>query len=164
ARPRVAQGDTRPVRAWLSGIDGTGSRASWILFEGPFGALRLCSLFLNDEIGILDAAGGDITRKRLERELAELAASQKLPWVEIDPGRAAGLVAEALARHRDAGTGPPAAFERWRPRFDDVPAAAAPARAPADFALLERSGELMCIPEMEGWVLTFERNHNGAVL
>ncbi len=163
ARPLVAQGDTRPVRAWLSGIDGTGSRASWILFEGPFGALRLCSLILNDEIGILDAAGGDITRKRLERELAELAASQKLPWVEIDPGRAAGLVAEALARHRDAGTAPPAAFERWRPRFDDVPAAEPPALAPADPALVERSTELLNLPELNGWFLEPERVQPEAV-
>jgi len=163
ARPLVAQGDTRPVRAWLSGIDGTGSRASWILFEGPFGALRLCSLILNDEIGILDAAGGDITRKRLERELAELAASQKLPWVEIDPGRAAGLVAEALARHRHARTAPPAAFERWRPRFDDVPAAEPPALAPADPALVERSAELLNLPELNGWFLEPERVQPEAV-
>src|SRR5262249_28656221 len=123
ARPLVSHGEARPVRAWLSGIDGTGSRASWILFEGAFGAPRLCPLILKDEIGILDAAGGDITKKRLERELAELAASQKLPWVETDPGRVSGLVAEALARHRDADTVPPAAFERWRSLFDHVPAA-----------------------------------------
>src|SRR5262249_20185364 len=87
----------------------------------------------------------------------------KLPWVEIDPGRAAGLVAEALDRHRDAGTGPPAAFERWRPRFDDVPAAAAPARAPADSALLERSGELLDLPELNGWFLEPERVQPEAV-
>ena len=30
----VAREAEHPVRAWLSGIDGSGSRASWILFEG----------------------------------------------------------------------------------------------------------------------------------
>ena len=157
ARPLVTRGNARPIRAWLSGIDGTGSRASWILFEGAFGTLRLCSLILNDEIGILDVAGGDITRKRLERELAELAASQKLPWVETDPERAAGFVAEALARHRRAATSPPAAFERWRPLFDDVAAAGLPALAPADPALVERSAELLHLPELTGWFLEPER-------
>src|SRR5919197_2719533 len=45
----VLAGETdRAVRAWLSGIDGSGSRAAWILFEGSFGVLRPCSLILND--------------------------------------------------------------------------------------------------------------------
>src|SRR5207244_4469212 len=98
ARPLVAQGDTRPVRAWLSGIDGTGSRASWILFEGPFGALRLCSLILNDEIGILDAAGGDITRRRLEPERVQPEA------VEMLQARESRLVVsdQIKAEHREA--------------------------------------------------------------
>ncbi|HSF02779.1 MAG TPA: hypothetical protein VLA62_07210, partial [Solirubrobacterales bacterium] len=34
SRPVVAgRGRARPVRAWLSGVDGSGSRAVWILFE-----------------------------------------------------------------------------------------------------------------------------------
>jgi len=163
ARPLVTRGDARPVRAWLSGIDGTGSRAVWIVFEGSFGALRLCSLILNDEIGILDVAGGDITKKRLERELAELAASQKLPWVETDPARAAGLVAEALARHRRAAAPPPAAFERWRSLFDSVPAAEPPALPPPDPTLVERSAELLDLPELTGWFLEPERVQADAV-
>ena len=163
ARPLITRGDARPVRAWLSGIDGTGSRAVWIVFEGSFGALRLCSLILNDEIGILDVAGGDITKKRLERELAELAASQKLPWVETDPARAAGLVAEALARHRRAAAAPPAAFERWRSLFDSVPAAEPPALPPPDPTLVERSAELLDLPELTGWFLEPERVQADAV-
>src|SRR5439155_1337777 len=75
----------RAVRAWLSGIDGTGSRAVWVLFEGGFGGATLCSLIVNDTAGILDVAGGDITKKRLEEELKSLRASQKLPWIEVEP-------------------------------------------------------------------------------
>ena len=164
ARPLVARGGERPVRAWLSGVDGSGSRAAWILFEDTVGALRLCSLILNDEMGILDAAGGAITRKRLERELSDLAASRKLPWVESAPERTAGLVTEALARHRDAGTAPPAAFERWRPLFDDVqPAGPPPLSAAADPALIERSAELLELPELTGWFFEPERVHADAL-
>src|SRR5438876_2590967 len=44
--------DALPI--WLSGIDGSGSRAAWILFEGPYGGGALCSLILNDVVGITD--------------------------------------------------------------------------------------------------------------
>ncbi|MGH7368151.1 MAG: hypothetical protein ACREK9_17240 [Candidatus Rokuibacteriota bacterium] len=149
ARPVLTREAEQPGRAWLSGIDGTGSRAAWILFEGGLGGgLRLCSLILNDEAGIMDAAGGPIARKRLEAELRGLRESQKLPWVEVDGRRACALVAEALALHERLGTVPPPEFARWRKligeaqpkasRADtkeklpaDMPSAAAPALDPA---------------------------------
>jgi hypothetical protein len=117
-RPVVAREAEHPVRAWLSGIDGSGSRAAWILFEGGLGGgLRLCSLILNDEAGIMDAAGGPIARKRLEAELRGLRESQKLPWVEVDGARACALVGHALALHERTGTVPPPEFARWRKSF-----------------------------------------------
>jgi hypothetical protein len=160
--PGVARGGERAVRAWLSGVDGSGSRAVWVLFESSYGALRLCSLILNDVAGILDAAGGEITKKRLDRELAELRASQKLPWVETDPARAAGLVAEALALHRATHTAPPAAFARWQRLFET----AAPLELPApavDPPLVERSAELLGLPELASWFLDPEAVHADAV-
>jgi len=141
------------VRAWVSGIDGSGSRAVWVLFEGQWGALRLCSVILNDTAGILESAGGEITKKRLDRELAELRAEQKLPWVSIDPDRAMGLIAEALARHRAAGTEPPAMFARWRPLFAATPPATPPDLGDPDPALAERASELLELPELAGWFL-----------
>jgi hypothetical protein len=162
--PIVGRRPARPARAWASGIDGTGSRATWIVFEGEYGALRLCSLILNDTAGILEVAGGDVTRKRLERELAELRASQKLPWVELAPAHAVSLVAAALALHRAAGTSPPPAFARWQPLFDA--AVPAPPPGPAgevDEARAERSAELLELPEMAGWFLEPERVQADAV-
>jgi hypothetical protein len=149
--PMVARRAERPLRAWLSGIDGSGSRAAWILFEGGLGGeLLLCSLLLNDESGILDVAGGPISKKRLERELAALREDQKLPWVESEPSHACALVAEALELHAGLGTEPAAGFERWRRLFDE--AAGAPAAAAAiDPALLERSAELAQLPDMASW-------------
>src|SRR5438046_6652514 len=108
----------RAVRAWLSGIDGTGSRAVWVLFEGGFGGATLCSLIVNDTAGILDVAGGDITKKRLEEELKSLRASQKLPWIAVEPARALRAVVEALTLHATLGTTPPAAFDRWKAPFE----------------------------------------------
>jgi hypothetical protein len=151
-RPVIERRQERAVRAWLSAVDGSGSRAVWILFENALGALELCSLIVNDEVGIADAAGGEITKKRLETELAALRASQKLPWVEVEPARALQSVGEALTLHRARGTSPPAAFQRWERLF----AATEPAPLPAgdvDAALVERAPSLLELPELAGWFL-----------
>jgi len=153
ARPIVERGVEHAARAWISGVDGHGSRAVWIVFEGAYGAATLCSLILNDTVGVVDAAGGAITKKRLEAELAALRASQKLPWVELDPARAVGLVAEALALHRARATAPPAAFARWAPRFGGAAPAPVPELQAPDPALVERAAELLELPELAGWFL-----------
>jgi hypothetical protein len=161
--PVVQRRAPRAVRAWLSGIDGSGSRAAWILFEGPYGGGALCSLILNDVVGITEVAGGDITKRRLEAELASLRAAQKLPWVEAEPARAVGLVAETLTIHRERGTAPPSAFGRWQPFFTD---AAPPEPPPAPIAnadLLARSDELLGLPELGGWFLDPETVQSDAL-
>jgi hypothetical protein len=152
AGPVVGRRAERPARAWLSGIDGTGSRAAWILFDGGFGATALCSLILNDTVGILEVAGGEITRKRLDTELAALRANQKLPWIEVAPPRAVAAVHAALALHQSLGTAPPAAFARWQAAFEDAAGEATPpSTAPSDPALLERVAELLGLPELASW-------------
>ena len=155
--PVVRRQAEQPIRAWRSAIDGTGSRALWILLEGgPAGQLQLCSLIVNDQVGVLEAAGGAITRKRLEAELRLLREHQKLPWVETDPARACALVSEALALHARMGTEPPPEFSRWR-RFFTAPASGPAAVEPktdageVDPYLLDRSTELVELPELVGW-------------
>jgi hypothetical protein len=170
-RPVVTRAAEHPVRAWLSGIDGSGSRAAWILFEGGLGGgLRLCSLILNDEAGIMDAAGGPIARKRLDAELRRLRESQKLPWVEVDGRHACALVADALALHERLGTVPPPEFARWRKLFLEAHSSAGaqkwPPHSPSgghpsggqplsgealDPALLTHSASLLDLPELMGW-------------
>lgn len=168
ARPVVEREPQRATRAWLSGIDGSGSRAAWIVFEGGFGGPALCSVIVNDTAGILEVAGGEITKKRLERELAGLRASQKLPWVESDPGRAVALVREAIALHAALGTSPAAGFDRWRRFFDEAGGDGTRADAPAAAAepppdALDRAVELLDLPEFAGWFLDPENLQSDAV-
>ncbi len=162
-KPVVERQPERAVRAWISGIDGSGSRAAWILFEGGFGGTALCSLIVNDTVGIVDVAGGEITKKRLEAELASLRAAQKLPWVETEPARVVGLIAEALALHREKGTAPPGAFARWQRRFENAPGPAAPALPAPDPALVERTAGLLELPELAGWFLDPEAVQGDAI-
>ncbi len=152
ARPVIGRRAERPARAWLSGIDGTGSRAVWILFDGGFGGTALCSLILNDTVGILEVAGGEITKKRLDTELAALRANQKLPWIEVAPPRAVAAVQAALALHTRLGTTPPAAFARWQAAFEHATGEDMPSpTAPPEPALLDRVSELLGLPELASW-------------
>ncbi len=164
SRPVITRQRERAVRAWVSGVDGNGSRAIWIVFEGAYGGLSLCSVSVNDTAGIVEVAGGDITKRRLEAELRALRAEQKLPWVETDPARAVALVVEALALHATAGTTPPASFDRWQRTVESmaVPPATVPA-AVENPELLERSAELLELPEMAGWVIDPEAVQADAV-
>jgi hypothetical protein len=152
-RPVVERRPERAVRAWLSGVDGSGSRAVWLLFEGAWGGHALCSLIVNDEAGVMDAAGGEITKKRLERELAALRASQKLPWVEVEPSLALTVVGEAMALHGARGTAPPTAFSRWERLFTPSAPAPPPPSPPGEPALVERGRSLLELPELASWFL-----------
>lgn len=155
-KPVVERRPEKALRAWVSGVDGTGSRAAWILFEESFGGLLLCALLVNDQAGILEAAGGAISKKRLEGELRSLRQSQKLPWLEIPPERARGLVARALALHARLGTEPPPEFARWRGFFADTAGAETGRGGEADLddpTLLDHSRELLDLPELASWFL-----------
>jgi hypothetical protein len=164
-RPVVERQPERAARGWLSGVDGTGSRAVWVLFEGGFGRSALCSLIVNDVAGVLDVAGGDITRKRLEEELRSLRASQKLPWIEVPAARAVAVVTDALELHARLGTSPPSTFARWRPRFEAATGVseAAPTTAAADSALADRAGDLLALPELASWFIDPEAVQSDAL-
>ena len=120
-------------------------------------------------MGIVEVAGGDITKKRFERELRALRASQVLPWVETDPVRVIRLVSESLASHAARGTTPPPGFARWQPAFaaDDISVDDAvnpdPSPAALDPALLERSVALLDLPEFAGWFLDPEALQSDSV-
>jgi hypothetical protein len=151
-KPVVERQAEKVARAWVSAVDGTGSRATWILFDGAYGGHELCSLIVSDTAGILEAAGGEITKKRLDAELTALREAQRLPWLETSPATAMALVAEALALHQALGIKVPGKFARWHRLFDGIapPAAPEPPAQP-DGALVARGGELLEEPEMAGW-------------
>jgi hypothetical protein len=150
-----------PTAAWVSAVDGTGSRGCWIVFEGPAGQRTLVTGVLNDVVGILDLAGGPISRKRLEERLHAIREESPLPWVEVPPAWAVHLVVEARGLHTAAGTPVPAGLARWQSLLDQGDVAGSPpiyARIPAepltgDPAPLEASARLLELPELAGWFL-----------
>lgn len=173
SRPAVERRAARALRAWVSGIDGSGSRGLWILFESGYGGRELCSLILNDRAGILEVSGGAVFKKRLDAELRALREAHKLSWVEVPASRAVALVAEAL-QHQAPSSPLPPEFARWRPLFAPAPdagpaAQAAPPEPPwldeirQDPTLLDHSAELLELPELGGWFLDPEAAQADAV-
>jgi hypothetical protein len=161
APPAVAP--VRPVarQAWASAVDGTGSRACWIVLEHPLGERTLLAAVLNDVAGILDFAGGPIAKKRLDERLRAVRAESPLPWVEVPAAWGLRLLAEARERHGAAGTPAPAELARWEAVLGDAaPAGPPPIHArisPASLAddprPLEASAALLELPELTDWFL-----------
>ncbi len=160
SRPRepvIGRAPTTPFARGCRASTARGSRAAWILFEGgSAGSCQLCSLILNDEAGILEAAGGSITKKRLEAELRRLREHQKLPWVETDPrsglrARRRGPGAPRAIGHRSA-----ARVLALAPLLHRNRRWTGPSSAPGDVDpdLLGRSAELLDLPELAGgsWI------------
>ncbi|MBI3454645.1 MAG: hypothetical protein HY002_02495 [Candidatus Rokubacteria bacterium] len=160
--PRYARpARPEPRQAWVSAIDGTGSRGVWLVLEGPFGERTLLSALLNDVAGVLDFAGGPTAKKRLDERLRRLRAESPLPWVEVSTAWALSLLVEASDRLSATGAPVPAELARWRALFPEpeptaVPPIYARVAAPevaADPSLLDRSAELLGLPELAGWFL-----------
>jgi len=128
AAPRAPGGDARgrSIRCarGSSGIDGSGSRAAWILLRGRL-RRRPAALLPDPE----RRGGGSWTRRAAP--IARQAASRRScagpcrekpeawPWVEVDGRRACALVADALALHERPrhGCRPPSFARRWRRLF-----------------------------------------------
>jgi hypothetical protein len=158
--PRVRP---RPVatRAWGSAIDGTGTRGLWLVLDSPRGERTLVSAVVSDEGGVLDAAAGPISRRKLDQRLAALLADSPLRWIELPPAWGARLMLEAVRRHQARGTALPGDLGRWlagleandTPAEPPVYARLAVDAITADPTLLDRSAELFAVPELSGWFL-----------
>jgi hypothetical protein len=152
SRPQVS-------RAWGSAIDGTGTRGLWLVLDSPRGDRTLVSAVISDQDGVLDAAAGPVSRKRLDERLAALVAESPLRWVELPAGWAARLMLEAVRRHQARDTPLPGDLGRWLDGLEAPdPAAEPPVYAhlavgavTADPTLLERSADVLALPELSSW-------------
>lgn len=148
----------RLTEAWASPIDGTGSRAFWLVAEGPYGQWLRLSVVLNDQVGILDATGGPITKKRIAEEFQHLKTHGELRWISLSPDYTRGLIAEAAGVQGDEP--PPKDFLRWQSFLVGLPISRPlilenldPEGIRADPTLLDHSAELLAQPELAGWFL-----------
>jgi hypothetical protein len=154
ATPRTGLGE-----AWMSAVDGTGTRGLWLTLTGPYGERTLLAAMLSDERGLMDFSVGAIPKKRVEERLRALQAESPLPWVAVPPRWAWATLVGAAERARATGGPARAELDHWVARLGPPAAEPAPihARLPAaiyeDPSLLERSASLFAGPEFTGWFL-----------
>jgi hypothetical protein len=148
----------KPAQAWMSAVDGTGTRGVWLVLEGPVGERILISAIVNDQAGFLDGAAGRVTKKHLLTRLGALRADSPLPWVEVPPGWAVAILVEARDDHRRRGVPAPGNLDRWLDGLPevadvDVPPILEGPGEPGDDGALERSAEILALPELASWFL-----------
>jgi hypothetical protein len=165
--PTPAPGVT-PAEAWVSAVDGTGSRGLWLTFAGPHGERTLLQAILSEDAGLVDFSAGPLAKKRVEERLRALRNASPLPWVAAPASWAWASLVEAATRTRAAGRPVPLELARWIERIGTPAAEPAPIHPlrPAsthDLARLERSAELLALPELTGWFLGPERVASEAV-
>jgi hypothetical protein len=146
--------------AWVSAMDGTGTRGLWLVVEDRHGARTLLSAIVNDVAGILDFASEPLAKKRLDARLRALREASTLPVVALPPDWAVHLLAEASVRPAGPGGAPRGDVGRW---LDLLPKPAAPVgpvyarvaveTVAADPTLLDHSAELLALPELVSWFL-----------
>lgn len=152
ARARPGPAGPRPQQAWMSAIDGTGTRGVWLVLESPDGGRTLVTVLVNDQVGVLDGAAGPITRKRLDAQRAALTADSALPWVEVPAARAAAVLGEARARSRAVGAALPGDLGRWLDGLPPgAPEADVPGADPAAATDPQAAAALLALPELASW-------------
>jgi hypothetical protein len=151
----------RPTQAWMSAIDGTGTRGVWLLLEGPLGAHTLLRGAVSDTVGLLDGGAGAMAKRRVDREVAAFAARGGLVWVAVPPPWAWAALATAVDRPTEepARPGPRAlasALATLGPPPTDLVApivARLAGAALSDPSLLDAAATLLDVPECAGWFL-----------
>lgn len=167
--PPPGPAPARLGEAWMSAVDGTGARGVWVTLEAPYGERTLVAAVVSDQAGLLEASVGAVSKRHLGERLRALHAQSPLPWVAVPAPWAWQLVVQGATRAREAGRRVPGELARWAARLPAAGPATPPIRArlPAaaadDPALLERSAELLRLPELAGWFLDPESVASEAV-
>lgn len=145
--------------AYASAIDGQGERAVWLSRSVPGRGIEIAQAVLSDVKGLLELQTAVVGRKEwraIVRDLLDRGGA--LGVAEVEPGRAASLVAAARARNDASGQRVPEGADLWLSQLG--PAASLPDPAEAfpplpeedEHAALAASGKLHDLPVLRGWL------------
>lgn len=108
-------------RALLSAVDGAGTRSMALFFRSPDGQLDLCTVLLNDVVGVKDAWCSFGNAEEIE---AQLQGRGELVLAPCSPALAREVLADAAAIHAERGTPFPGPLFVCRPYLGPEPLAA----------------------------------------
>jgi hypothetical protein len=107
--------------AYVTRIDGLGTRILWLVEPHPSGGARLFELSLDDARGVTAFQLYTAPRRNARRFLRDLTGGESAPVLEIDVDTAHALVARVAAQNDDAHPAPASFFE-WRTHLGSAPA------------------------------------------
>jgi hypothetical protein len=153
------------VAALTSQIDFDGNRALYLARRRPFSGLVFVSLIISDQRGVLDCNAFSVTKKDLNRLVADIQADDRLTHVELPPAYAQQLVEEGYQRNLSTGTPLPQDFQGLRdligmpdtwwergPMYHLIN----PEEIRGQPTWLALSGQLLEVKEFQGWHLAPE--------
>jgi hypothetical protein len=152
--PAAALGREEP-EAWFSHVDGRGDQLVWITQVG-LGGLLFVSARINDQEGMCEISGVEISKRQFRAQRDQLADRHRLRMVPVPWRHADALLDAAQARGSQKGrqsystiraqftTEPPVALEP--PIYQHI------ARDAVESTLVAVSGELLKEPEFQSWL------------
>lgn len=164
--PPVLHGAPETVGAWVSPVDGVGSRLLWLLLERLHGGMLSFNLVINDIVGLKDVLIEDTTHRRFERKLTGWREQSGFVTVAVPPEYGRALLAEALALNTQSGFHLPREFVLRRSLLGELPEPPADALIHQHVSkgqmfllpnLVEESPTLLeTEPELAGWGFAFK--------
>jgi hypothetical protein len=123
--------------AFVSPIDGGGTRAVYLVEPHPAGGARLFELLLDAERGIVRFEVYSTGRSQVRRFLRDIARNERFPAAPAPLEAVRALVERAAARH-PADRPPPRGYAEWRAHVAAPPEGA---RTPGELAAEALGGE-----------------------
>ncbi len=101
------------AQAYITSVDGQGSRLLWVLWPSMSGGNRLLQAVVEEAGGLMKADLIAVSRKEFRAHLERLRSNPALLMGRIEVQDAARELASAARRSRAQGTELPAAYEEW---------------------------------------------------
>ncbi len=158
----IGSGSLEDARAYVTSVDGRGSRLVWVVWRAPSGGSRLLQAVVDDTTGIREAEVATVTRKGFREYVEQMQSSQTVILEQVPVERASAILAGAAHEVISDGRELPAGFRTWATVAGVEPGPAGPpdiyehlaaTEVGADEALIDASMTLLREPHFQSWAL-----------
>ena len=160
-------------RAYVTSIDGSGSRLVWIVWRSPSGGSRVLQAVLDDTIGIREAEVAAVRRSGFREYIEQMQSNPAVLLDQVEMPRVLELLAAAARLNREVGAEIPEAYEDWLQLLGDGAGAASGSEADttrrpriynaldadqvrSETGLIDEAMKLLREPHFQSWAMEGE--------
>lgn len=114
------------ARAYVTSVDGSGSRLVWVLWRAPNGGSRLLQAVVDDTTGVREADVATVTRQGFRDYVEQMQANPTVLLQQVPLERATATLAAAAAHTEERGGDLPPAYIKWADMVGVAPRAGGP--------------------------------------